>query len=78
MFTPEALEEHGTLRFTRLGELIGGVGRRMPTRRVFPVASPSAESTLTDLGARLSAGGCYGIKRNPYIEWAETQQQTTL
>ena len=49
MFALEALEEHGTLRFTRLGELIGGVSRWMPTRRVFPVIAPSAESTLTDL-----------------------------
>ena len=82
MLALEVLEEHGTLRFTRLGELIGGVSQKMLTktlrqmeqgglltRKVFPVIPPRVEYTLTDLGVSLSAAFC-GV-----WEWAETHQQ---
>ncbi len=53
MLALEVLEEHGRLRFTRLGELIGGVSQKMLTktlrqmeadgllvRTVYPVVPP--------------------------------------
>ena len=56
MLTLEVLAEHGRLRFTRLGELIGGVSQKMLTktlrqleadglvsRTVFPVIPPKVE-----------------------------------
>lgn len=71
MLVLEVLEEHGRLRFTRLGELIGGVSQKMltktvrqmeadglVTRTVFPVIPPRVEYELTDLGRSLSAAFC--------------------
>jgi|SRR5579859_401271 len=71
MLVLEALEEHGRQRFTRLGELIGGVSQKMltktvrqmeadglVTRTVFPVIPPRVEYELTDLGRSLSAAFC--------------------
>ncbi|MDP9012917.1 MAG: helix-turn-helix transcriptional regulator [Pseudomonadota bacterium] len=71
MLTLEALEENGRVRFTRLGELIGGVTQKMLTktlrqmeadglvmRTVFPVVPPHVEYELTDLGKSLSAAFC--------------------
>lgn len=71
MLVLETLEEHGRLRFTRLGELIGGVSQKMLTktlrqmeadglvvRTVFPVVPPRVEYELTDLGRSLGEAFC--------------------
>jgi DNA-binding HxlR family transcriptional regulator len=71
MLALEALEEHGRVRFTRLGELIGGVSQKMLTktlrqmeadglvsRTVFPVIPPRVEYELTELGRSLGAAFC--------------------
>ncbi|MDB5045144.1 MAG: transcriptional regulator [Deinococcus sp.] len=84
MLALETLTEHGPLRFTRLGELIGGVSQKMltktlrqmeadglVTRTVFPVIPPRVEYRLTELGLSLSEAFC-GV----WI-WAE-QHRTTI
>ena len=66
MLALETLEEHGRLRFTRLGELIGGVSQKMLTktlrqmeadglalRTVYPVVPPRVEYALTEKGEAL-------------------------
>ena len=71
MISLDVLAEHGRLRFTRLGELIGGVSQKMLTktvrqmeadglvsRTVFPVIPPRVEYELTDLGRSLGAAFC--------------------
>ena len=78
MLILEVLEEHGTVRFTRLGELVGGVSQKMltktlrqmesyglVTRTVHPVVPPKVEYRLTHLGSSLSEA-CCGI-----WTWAE-------
>ena len=85
MLALETLEEHGKLRFTRLGELIGGVSQKMLTktlrqmeadglvlRTVFPVVPPRVEYELTPLGQSLGAAFC-GV-----WTWAEEHRQTIL
>ena len=81
MLTLEVLEEHGCVRFTRLGDLIGGVSQKMLTktlrqmeadglvvRTVYPVVPPKVEYELTDLGRSLSKAFC-GVWK-----WAEKYQ----
>jgi DNA-binding HxlR family transcriptional regulator len=71
MIVLEVLTEHGELRFTRLGELAGGISQKMLTqtlrqmerdglvvRTVHPVVPPKVEYRLTDLGLTLSAAFC--------------------
>src|ERR1700761_3964525 len=71
MLALEVLSEHGRLRFTRIGELIGGVSQKMLTktlrqmeadglvvRTVFPVIPPRVEYELTDMGQSLGAAFC--------------------
>lgn len=71
MLVLEALEEHGRMRFTRLGEFIGGVSQKMltktlrqmeadglVTRTVFPVIPPRVEYELTSLGQSLGEAFC--------------------
>jgi DNA-binding HxlR family transcriptional regulator len=71
MLVLEALEEHGVVRFTRLGELVGGVSQKMltktvrqmerdglVTRTVHPVIPPRVEYALTELGHSLGAAFC--------------------
>ena len=71
MLALEVLAEHGTLRFTQLGELIGGVSQKMLTktlrqmeadglvvRKVYAVVPPKVEYTLTDRGLSLGAAFC--------------------
>jgi DNA-binding HxlR family transcriptional regulator len=71
MLVLEALEEHGRMRFTRLGEVIGGVSQKMLTktlrqmeadglvsRTVFPVIPPRVEYQLTSLGHSLGEAFC--------------------
>jgi DNA-binding HxlR family transcriptional regulator len=71
MLVLEALEEHGQMRFTRLGQFIGGVSQKMLTktlrqmeadglvsRTVFPVIPPRVEYQLTPLGHSLGEAFC--------------------
>lgn len=71
MIVLEVLTEHGELRFTRLGQLCGGVSQKMLTqtlrqmerdglvvRTVHPVIPPKVEYRLTDLGHGLSEAFC--------------------
>lgn len=71
MLVLEVLEEHGTVRFTRLGELVGGISQKMLTktvrqmesdglviRTIHPVIPPRVEYALTPLGRSLSAAFC--------------------
>ncbi len=71
MLVLEVLAEHGTLRFTRLGELVGEVSQKMLTktlrqmerdglltRTVYPVVPPRVEYQLTELGLNLGAAFC--------------------
>ncbi|MDB5966335.1 MAG: transcriptional regulator [Polaromonas sp.] len=71
MLALEGLAEHGRLRFTRLGELIGGVSQKMLTktlrqmeadglvlRTVYPVVPPRVEYELTAMGLSLGAAFC--------------------
>ncbi len=71
MIVLDVLEEHGTVRFTRLGELVGPVSQKMltktvrqmesdglVTRTVYPVVPPHVEYTLTPLGQSLGAAFC--------------------
>jgi DNA-binding HxlR family transcriptional regulator len=85
MLILEALTEHGRLRFTRLGTLIGGVSQKMLTktvrqmeadglvsRTVFPVIPPRVEYELTDLGKSLGEAFC-GV----WI-WAERHRRAIM
>lgn len=71
MLVLEALEEHGDLRFTRLGEIVGGISQKMLTktlrqmerdglvkRTVFPVIPPHVEYAITPLGRSLGEAFC--------------------
>ena len=85
MLALETLEEHGKLRFTRLGELIGDVSQKMLTktlrqmeadglvlRTVYPVVPPRVEYELTPLGHSLGEAFC-GV-----WTWADEHRQTIL
>ncbi len=85
MLALEALEEHGRLRFTRLGEIIGGVSQKMLTktlrqmeadglvlRTVFPVIPPRVEYELTSLGQSLGAA-FWGV-----WVWAEQHREAIM
>jgi DNA-binding HxlR family transcriptional regulator len=71
MLILEVLVGSGTLRFTQLSKLVGGVSQKMLTqtvrqmerdgllaRKVYPVVPPKVEYKLTDLGLTLSAAFC--------------------
>ncbi len=71
MLILEVLVEHRTLRFTRLGQLVGGISQKMLTqtvrqmerdglltRKVYPVVPPKVEYKITDLGLDLSSAFC--------------------
>jgi DNA-binding HxlR family transcriptional regulator len=71
MLVLEVLEEHGTVRFTRLGELVGEISQKMLTktvrqmesdglviRTIHPVIPPRVEYALTPLGRSLGAAFC--------------------
>ncbi|WP_082352387.1 helix-turn-helix domain-containing protein [Rhizobium sp. AAP43] len=74
----EALEEHGTLRFTQLGRVVSGISQKMLTqtvrrmeedglvkRTVHPVIPPHVDYALTPLGHSLGEAFC-GVWK-----WAE-------
>jgi|SRR5579883_997537 len=78
MLVLEVLEERGTLRFTRLAELVEGVSQKMltktvrqmeadglVTRTVHPVIPPHVDYALTPLGRSLGEAFC-GVWK-----WAE-------
>lgn len=78
MLILEELAEHGTVRFTRLGDLVGDISQKMLTktlrqlesdglvqRTVHPVIPPHVDYRLTELGLSLSEAFC-GV-----WEWAE-------
>lgn len=67
----EALEEHGTLRFTQIGRIVSGISQKMLTqtvrrmeedglvlRTVHPVIPPHVDYTLTPLGHSLGEAFC--------------------
>ena len=71
MLILEVLAEHGELRFSRVGELVGGISQKMLTqtlrlmerdglvvRTVHPVIPPKVEYRLTDLGLTLAEAFC--------------------
>lgn len=71
MLILDVLAEKGTLRFTRLGELVDGISQKMltqtlrqmerdglVTRTVHPVVPPKVEYALTRLGLSLGAAFC--------------------
>jgi DNA-binding HxlR family transcriptional regulator len=71
MLILEVLEEHGELRFTRIGERVPGISQKMLTqtlrqmerdglvaRTVHPVVPPRVEYRLTELGGSLSEAFC--------------------
>jgi len=71
MLILEVLGEKGTLRFTRLSELVAGISQKMLTqtlrqmernglvmRMVYPVVPPKVEYCLTPLGLGLGASFC--------------------
>ena len=71
MLILEVLNDHGELRFTRLGELTAGISQKMLTqtlrqmerdglvrRTVHPVIPPKVEYKLTPLGSSLGAAFC--------------------
>ena len=71
MLILEVLAEHGELRFTRVGDLVGGISQKMLTqtlrlmerdglvvRTVHPVIPPKVEYRLTDLGVTLAQAFC--------------------
>ncbi|MCW0198296.1 helix-turn-helix domain-containing protein [Sphingopyxis sp.] len=71
MLLLEALEEHGTCRFTRLSQLVPGISQKMLTqtlramerdglvdRKVHPVVPPKVEYSLTGLGQSLGEAFC--------------------
>ncbi len=71
MLALEVLGEHGTVRFTRLGTLIGGISQKMLTqtlrqmerdglvrRTTYPVVPPRVEYALTPLGESLGEAFC--------------------
>jgi DNA-binding HxlR family transcriptional regulator len=85
MLALEELHEHGRLRFTRLGELIGGISQKMLTktlrqmeadglvlRTMYPVIPPKVEYELTELGVSLGAAFC-GV----WI-WAARHRETIM
>ncbi|WP_354041909.1 helix-turn-helix domain-containing protein [Devosia sp. UYZn731] len=71
MLILETLNEHGTVRFTQIGRLVGDISQKMLTktlrqmeydglikRTVHPVIPPHVDYTLTDLGRSLGAAFC--------------------
>ena len=77
----EVLNQSGTLRFTRIAQLVDGISQRMLTktlrqmehdgfvsRKVYPEVPPKVEYTLTELGSSLCEAFC------SVWTWAEQHQ----
>lgn len=77
----EVLNQNGTLRFTRIAQLVGSISQRMLTktlrqmeqdgfvvRNVYPEVPPKVEYHLTELGSSLCGAFC-GV-----WTWAEQHQ----
>jgi len=78
------------MRFTRLGELVGGISQKMltqtlrqmerdglVTRTVHPVVPPKVEYKLTELGMSLGAAFCgVWIWASEHLERVEKARQT--
>lgn len=71
MLILETLEQHGTVRFTQIGRLVGDISQKMLTktlrqmeqdglvqRTVHPVIPPHVDYRLTELGRSLGAAFC--------------------
>ena len=71
MLILETLDEHGTVRFTQIGRLVGDISQKMltktlrqmeadglVTRTVYPVVPPRVEYELTPIGLSLGAAFC--------------------
>ena len=71
MLILEVLSQNGEMRFTRIGEAVGGISQKMLTqtlrhmerdglviRTIHPVVPPKVEYRLTDLGHSLGAAFC--------------------
>lgn len=71
MLVLEALEEHGTLRFTQIARHVKGISQKMLTktlrqmecdglvsRKIHPVIPPHVDYSLTPLGDSLSEAFC--------------------
>ncbi|KRB78907.1 winged helix-turn-helix transcriptional regulator [Noviherbaspirillum sp. Root189] len=85
MLALEVLAEHGRLRFTRIGELIGDISQKMLTktlrqmeadglilREIYPVIPPKVEYELTEMGRTLGAAFC-GVWL-----WAEENREAVM
>jgi DNA-binding HxlR family transcriptional regulator len=81
----EVLAQHGVLRFTRVGELVGHISQRMltktlrqmerdgfVTRTVHPEVPPRVDYQLTEMGYDLGAAFC------SVWEWAERYREALL
>ena len=89
MIVLEVLTEHGELRFTRIGELSGGISQKMLTqtlrqmerdglvvRTVHPVIPPKVEYRLTDMGHSLSEAFCgVWLWAEAHLDRIETARQ---
>src|SRR5712664_380872 len=86
MLVLEVLEEHGVVRFTRLGELVGDISQKMltktvrqmerdglVTRTVHPVIPPRVEYQLTELGHSLGAA-FWGVWIWAEEHWGEIER----
>jgi len=86
MLVLEVLEEHGVVRFTRLGELVGDISQKMltktvrqmerdglVTRTVHPVIPPRVEYQLTELGHSLGGAFC-GVWIWAEKHWGEIER----
>ena len=90
MLILEALEEHGTLRFSDVGRKVGDISQKMLTktlrqmeadglveRTVHPVIPPHVDYRLTEMGRSLGAAFCgVWIWAEAYHEQIETARKT--
>ena len=87
MLLLEALAQHGTVRFSRLATLVGGISQKMltqtlrqmeadgfVTRTVYAVVPPRVEYAITPLGGSLSEAFC-GVWLWAEANYAEIEHQ---
>lgn len=86
MLLLEALAQYGTMRFSRLAELVTGISQKMltqtlrhmeadgfVTRTVYPVVPPRVEYALTPLGESLGQAFC-GVWHWAEANYAELER----